>query len=345
MIAKLVAMIVLSVAPLIHTLEASHQISLTLVDVGDNVTFDCNISDKDFKFVYWYKQSLGYMVESVASVVVGQPKLSEKFKGSRFALRAEDSRYTLTISDVRKEDEATYLCQTGTTHSQEFIYATFLAVTDHKHQKSLYLEQHPDTELVQQEETVILQCSLLSKNKGKVSCRTKPSVFWFRAESQQFHPGIIYTQRNISGEDLERSCSYSLYVRDSSDAEIYYSAVVTCGSILFDERTNVKEGQEVNGLVIALGGLLTCCVIVVILLICYIKLQKKYEQSKGQIGGCSLEEDDKPAAVQSRNWDDEANYASVQTRTRRANEKRELPQECVYSDVRSHDHQNHLSSF
>ncbi|KAM4586764.1 uncharacterized protein V3H82_005561 isoform 2-T2 [Fundulus diaphanus] len=345
MIARLVAMIVLSVAPLTHTLEASHQISLTLVDVGDNVTFDCNTSDKELKFVYWYKQSLGYMVESVASVVVGQLKLSEKFKGSRFAVRVEGSRYTLTISDVRKEDEATYLCHTGTTYSQKFIFATFLAVTDHKNQKSLYLEQHPDTELVQQEETVILQCSLLSKNKGKVSCRTKPSVFWFRAESDQFHPGIIYTQRNISDEDLERSCSYSLSVRDSSDAGTYYSAVVTCGSILFDERTNVKEGQEVNGLVIALGGLLTCCVIVVILLIFYIKQQKKYERSKGQIGGYNLEEDDKPAAVQSRNWDDEANYASVQTRTRRANEKRELPQECVYSDVRSNDHQNHLSSY
>ncbi|XP_035983519.1 uncharacterized protein LOC105924314 [Fundulus heteroclitus] len=241
MIARLVAMIVISMAPLIHTLEASHQISLTLVDVGDNVTFDCNTSDlKDIKFVYWYKQSLGYMVESVASVVVGKTRVSEKFKGSRFAVRVEGSRYILTISDVRKEDEATYLCHTGTTYSQKFIYETFLAVTDHKHQKSLYLEQNPDTELVQQEETVIVQCSLLSKDKGKVICRTKPSVFWFRDESERFHPGIIYTQRNISDEDLERSCSYSLYVRDSSDAEIYYSALGTCESILLHEGTKVK---------------------------------------------------------------------------------------------------------
>ncbi|KAM4585853.1 uncharacterized protein V3H82_004841 isoform 1-T1 [Fundulus diaphanus] len=283
MIARLFAMIVLSVGPLIHTLEASHQIPLTLVDVGDNVTFHCNTSDKELKFVYWYKQSLGYMVESVASAVVGKPRLNEKFKGSRFAVELEGSCYTLTISDVRKEDEATYLCHTGTTYSQKFMYATFLAVTDHKHQKSLYLEQHPDTELVQPEETVILQCSLLSKNKGKVSCQTKPSVFWFRAESERFHPGIIYTQRNISDEDLERSCSYSLSVRDSSDAGTYYSAVVTCGSILLDEGTKVETKAELNPLALALGGLLALSVSVILLLLFNNKENNVRQHHKGRL--------------------------------------------------------------
>uniref|UniRef100_A0A3Q2CKT7 Ig-like domain-containing protein n=1 Tax=Cyprinodon variegatus TaxID=28743 RepID=A0A3Q2CKT7_CYPVA len=182
------------VQTLIHTLQPSRLIPLTVVYGGDNVTFDCNVSEKDLKFVYWYKQSLGYLVEKVAS----------------------GGHYDLTITNVTKEDEATYLCHAGTTYSQTFISGKFLAVNG---------------------ETVTLQCFIFSKNKERVECPTEPRMYWYRAESDRFHPGIIYTQGNISDKDLERSCSYSLSVRDSSDAGIYYSAVGTCGSILFGRGT------------------------------------------------------------------------------------------------------------
>uniref|UniRef100_A0A3B3XJT6 Ig-like domain-containing protein n=1 Tax=Poecilia mexicana TaxID=48701 RepID=A0A3B3XJT6_9TELE len=207
MIVRVAALILFfSTTALIHTVEASHLISLTLVDVGDNITFDCKASEKDLKFVNWYKQSLGYMVEIVGSVILGQPTISEKFKGSHFAITIKGSRYDLTIFNISKEDEATYLCHIGTTYSQKFISGTFLAVNDDKQQKSLYLKQHPNS----------------------------------RTESERFHPGIIYTQRNISDKDLDRSCSYSLSVRDSSDAGVYYSAVVACGSIVIGEGTKVE---------------------------------------------------------------------------------------------------------
>ncbi|XP_014901772.1 uncharacterized protein LOC106955859 [Poecilia latipinna] len=348
MIARLAAMIILSVASLIHTVEASHLISLTLVDIGDNITFDCNASEMDLKFVNWYKQSLGYMVEIVGSVILGQPTISEKFKGSHFAITIKGSRYDLTIFNISKEDEATYLCHIGTTYSQKFISGTFLAVNDDKQQKSLYLKQHPNSRLVHQGETVNLQCSLLSKNKEKSQCPTKPSMYWFRTKSERFHPGIIYTQRNISDKDLDRSCSYSLSVRDSSDAGVYYSAVVACGSIVIGEGTKVEMKQNVDSLVITLGGLLACCVIVIVLLIFYIKLKRNCGQTKGQNGASSLVvEDAKSKDVHIRNLDGEAievNYASVQTWVRRSNEKKKHPQECVYSTVKSDGHQNQLSS-
>uniref|UniRef100_A0A3B3YUN8 Ig-like domain-containing protein n=1 Tax=Poecilia mexicana TaxID=48701 RepID=A0A3B3YUN8_9TELE len=160
---------------LIHTVEASHLISLTLVDIGDNITFDCNASEKDLKFVNWYKQSLGYMVEIVGSVILGQPTISEKFKGSHFAITIKGSRYDLTIFNISKEDEATYLCHIGTTYSQKFISGTFLAVN---------------------------------------------------------------------------------------------------GKMMFS--------QNVDSLVITLGGLLACCVIVIVLLIFYIKLKRNCGQTKGE---------------------------------------------------------------
>ncbi|XP_008419156.2 uncharacterized protein LOC103471753 [Poecilia reticulata] len=340
-------MIILSVASLIHTVEDSHLISLTLVDIGDSITFDCSTSEKELKFLYWYKQSLGHMVEIVASVILGQQTISDKYKGSHF-VTIKGSRYDLTIINISKEDEATYFCHIGTTYSQKFISGTFLAVNDDKQQKSLYLKQHPKTELVQQGATVTLQCSLLSKSKEKSQCPTKPSMYWFRTESERFHPGIIYTQRNISDKDLDRSCSYSLSVRDSSDTGVYYSAVVACGSIVIGEGTKVEMiEQNVDSLVITLGGLLACCVIVIVLLIFYIKLKRNCGQTKGQNGGSSLVEDAKSKDVHTRNLDGEAieaNYASVQTWVRRSNGKKNHPQECVYSTVKSDAHQNRLSS-
>ncbi|XP_043982521.1 uncharacterized protein LOC122836748 [Gambusia affinis] len=347
MIARLAAMIVLSVALLFHTVEASHRISLTLVNIGDDITFDCNVSEKELKFVNWYKQSLGHMVEIVASVILHQTTIGEKFKGSHFAITPKGTSYDLTIFNISKEDEAAYFCHIGTTYAQKFISGTFLAVNDDKQRKSLYLKQHPKTELVQQGETVTLQCSLLSNNKEKSQCPTKPSMYWFRTESERFHPGIIYTQRNISDKDLARSCSYSLSVRDSSDAGIYYSAVVACGSIVIGEGTNVGIKQDVDSLVIILGGLLVCCAILIVLLIFYIKLKQKCGQGKGQNGGTRLVEDDKSEVVHTRNLDGEtieANYASVQTRVRRSNEKKNLLEQCVYSSVKSDGHQNQLSS-
>uniref|UniRef100_M4APU1 Ig-like domain-containing protein n=1 Tax=Xiphophorus maculatus TaxID=8083 RepID=M4APU1_XIPMA len=271
---------------------ASHLISLTLVDIGDNITFDCNVSEKELKYVNWYKQSLGHIVEIVASVILGQTTMTEKFKGSHFAITPEGSRYDLTIFNISKEDEATYFCHIGTTYSQKFISGTFLAVNGKMlFSKSLYLKQHPKTELVQQGETVTLQCSLLSKNKEKSQCPTKPSMYWFRTESERFHPGIIYTQRNISDKDLDRSCSYSLSVRDSSDAGIYYSAVVACGSIVIGEGTKVEMRKDSNPLVVGLGVLLAFCVSVIFLLIFNNKDKNICQHLKGRLaifGDCSI---------------------------------------------------------
>ena len=119
--------------------------------------------------------------------------------------------------------------------------------TDYNQQKCVHAKQSLKTESVQLRDSVTLQCPLLCKNKEKAEralCRAERSVHWFRAGSEGFDPGIIYTQRNISDEDMERSCSYSLSVRDSSDAGSYYCAVVTCGQILFSEGTKVEKSMS-----------------------------------------------------------------------------------------------------
>lgn len=108
--------------------DVSDPVALTVVNLGDKVTLNCNASEKDFAFFHWYKQPLGQMVQTVASQILGKETMSVKFKDSRFKATSKSSQYFLTITNVSKEDEATYLCHSGTTFSHKFINATFLVV-------------------------------------------------------------------------------------------------------------------------------------------------------------------------------------------------------------------------
>uniref|UniRef100_A0A3Q3AG05 Ig-like domain-containing protein n=1 Tax=Kryptolebias marmoratus TaxID=37003 RepID=A0A3Q3AG05_KRYMA len=275
MIAGLAALTLLSTLSTIQAAEVSDPIALTVVDLGGKVTLKCNVYEKDLKFFHWFKQPLGQMVETVASMILGRETTGEKFKGSRFRATTDGTQYFLTISNISKEDEATYLCLTGTTYSQKFINATYLVVNGKIIFFSSVLKL---SHLVQQGDLVTLMCSIPSKSKeNKVLCQAEHSVYWFRTKSEGFHPGIIHIQRNISNKDVERSCSYSLSVRDSYD-DGTYCAVVTCGAILFSEGTNMKT----NLLVVILGGLLACCLIVIVLLIFYIKQKTDCQHSKGR---------------------------------------------------------------
>ncbi|XP_074505776.1 immunoglobulin lambda-1 light chain-like [Sebastes fasciatus] len=240
MTGRLTALILLCTVYLIQTAELPHQISTTVVEVGGNVTLHCPFSETGGQSFCWYKQSLGYLAQTVFSVIVGRITPSEQFNNPRFTATKEDSQYVLTIRNVSKEDEATYFCLNGGTYSQSFANGIFLAVNDRNKQKFFYVKQSPKTESVQPGDSVTLQCSLLSKNKENADqCPGEQSVYWFRSGSGESHPGIIYAHSN---EDEERSCVYSLSktIHNSSDTGTYYCAVVTCGEILFGEGTKVE---------------------------------------------------------------------------------------------------------
>ena len=128
-----------------------------------------------------------------------------------------------------------------------FFNVVLLNHTDNNQQKSVYAKQSPETSSVQLGDALTLQCSLLSKNttENTDQCPGEHNVYWFRAGSRGFHPGVLYTHRNKSDERVERSCVYSLSktIQDSSDTGTYYCAVVTCGEILFGEGTKVDTSK------------------------------------------------------------------------------------------------------
>ncbi|XP_068588178.1 immunoglobulin kappa light chain-like [Cebidichthys violaceus] len=347
MIGGLSALILLCTVYLIQAAEVPHQLSLTLVELGGNVTLQCPVSGEDSTFFYWYKQPLGYMVQHVASVLVGRVTVSEEFNNLRFNVT---ERNALTIRNISKEDEATYFCLIGSRYSHSFVNGTFLVVKDRNQQRSFYVKQSPDTESVQPGDSVTLQCSLLSKNKeNRVQCPGEHSVYWFRSGSGESHPGLIY---NNSDEQEGRSCVYSLSKTiQTSDAGTYYCAVATCGEILFGEGTKVETRSELDPVVLVLGVLLACCVIVIVLLIFFRNQRKVCENCKGAERASYHLGHSRSPVDQSHDLDAEAkevNYAALDFSKRKVKrgkrKKRESPQECEYSVVRADYHnQQHPS--
>lgn len=99
---------------LLHAAEVPHLISLTTLELGGNATFHCPFSEKTDRFFHWYKPSLGKMVQTVATVVYKKIELISPFNHTRFHVHKSNDQCFLTIDHINKEDEATYVCQTGT---------------------------------------------------------------------------------------------------------------------------------------------------------------------------------------------------------------------------------------
>ncbi|XP_027863860.1 uncharacterized protein LOC114138673 isoform X2 [Xiphophorus couchianus] len=288
-------------ASLSQTDEISHQISLKLVDVGGNVSLHCPVTKTERKFFYWYKQPLGHMLQTVATGSLTEKKLDEQFNNSRFNLTAGDSQCSLTIKNISKEDEATYFCQSGTAYFQSFAAGMYLAVNDHDSRTLTHVRQTPETTSVQDGDTVNLHCSLLSKTSVNSSqCPAKNNVYWFRVGFGASHSSFIYTNQN-SCDAQQRSCDYRLSktIQNSSDAGMYYCAVVTCGKILFGEGTKVETRADTDP-------------------------SGRCKSSRNQ-------------ATDTGTRGDEANYVALNFSTKKTKgvkRRIESPPECVYSAVR-----------
>ncbi|XP_055368470.1 uncharacterized protein LOC129604742 isoform X2 [Betta splendens] len=234
------ASIILSRWTLIEPTEVPQHNSFAVAEVGGSFTLRCPVLDDNF--IYWHKQTLGNKGQTVATSVYGRLSLQGEFTGTRFNITKEDSQFLLTIRNVTKEDEATYICLSGTTYSLTLANNVFLAVKDPNKEKCVSVKQHPKTESVVPGNSVNLQCSLHSKTEeNKVQCPDEHSVYWFRAGAGESSRSLIYTQKHRT-EERETSCGYSLSrtIQNSSDAGTYYCAVVTCGRILFGDGTNVE---------------------------------------------------------------------------------------------------------
>ena len=100
---------------------------LKIAELGSTVTLDCKVLDEQnvHEEIFWYQQSLGYNPQMVASRLFGS-KIYPSFT-SRFTV-GEGSNFNLTISNVKKEDEANYLCNQGMQYLNTVNKGFFLTV-------------------------------------------------------------------------------------------------------------------------------------------------------------------------------------------------------------------------
>jgi len=119
-------LVFLYVSVLIQTQEDPQSLSLKTADLGDTVTLHCAVLSERGEKLYWYKQSLGYVPQLVASREYTYRKIYPPYE-SRVTL-GEGTDFSLTMSNVNKENEANYFFNQIMYLNQSWINGTFLSV-------------------------------------------------------------------------------------------------------------------------------------------------------------------------------------------------------------------------
>ncbi|RVE67556.1 hypothetical protein OJAV_G00103880 [Oryzias javanicus] len=288
MIRRLATFILLGAVSMVQTLELPEEIPLIEAELGDNVTFTCFSQDSDQALVYWYKYRYGYMIHTISMGSFGHFK--EQFADSRVnAMKKDDKHIILTITNVSKEDEATYFCQVGSSYNMEFVNGSHLAVKGPKNKpRSGFVKQSPNLELVLLGNTVNLQCSVPSKMNG---CAGERRVYWYKVGSKS-HADILHTS-SFSCDGPEGTCVYNLSktIQTFSDSGVYSCAVDSCGEILFGDGTRVKIKDAQCPHISIFGTLLACSVLLnVVLFLVRLRQKGTFTLCKSDVASSSLAE-------------------------------------------------------
>ncbi|KAG9274105.1 hypothetical protein AMEX_G10947, partial [Astyanax mexicanus] len=196
--------------------------------IGENVSIKCEqsfIKDNHQYSYAWYKQSYGKLPQIVVRLVNNNSNVryTRQFQ-QRFNTSLKGDQLVLNIQETVEEDSGTYFCARVKTDVSEFGSGTLLIFNG----KSS------------------LQCSVLM---ATLSCSGDHSVYWFRPDSGEPRPGIIFTHGDSSSPCTRssetvsptQSCFYKLPKNNLSlsDAGTYYCAVAACGEILFGNGTKL----------------------------------------------------------------------------------------------------------
>ncbi|CAL8307246.1 unnamed protein product [Arctogadus glacialis] len=339
MLARLFAMILLRVALQIETQEIPRWITVNTAELGDTVSLDCAALPDDSVRIYWYKQSLGYVPQTVAAKTYEKMTFNPPFH-LRFTVGSD---FNLTIRNVTKGDEANYFCQQGVLNS--WNKGTFLSVKDPNERRfvSQTVVQQSVSASAQLGDPVALQCSITSQRTDHSNqCQGEPSVYWFR--SGPSHPAAIYMNGNRSGEcqnssgppSAPQSCVYTLPKNnvDSSDSGTYYCALAACGEVVFGNGTTLDITElGKNDVTVVLGILLACCLVVIIILFLTRNKKQVCEHCKGtQSASYHVDHD---SVIQEQDGEtDSLNYAALKfsaRKTRGMKKNSARTEESVYS--------------
>uniref|UniRef100_A0A8C2EXL3 Ig-like domain-containing protein n=1 Tax=Cyprinus carpio TaxID=7962 RepID=A0A8C2EXL3_CYPCA len=249
---------------------------LKIVQAGDSVNFTCIFQRDTRPSMVWVKQKVGEKPLPIVKSYQGLPgEFKKDFdKLNRFFVAKDGSSFNLSITNTEESDTATYYC-VKYLYDFKFEEVSYLIVKGKQlnmqsdHQRAVIDKVHPE------DSAVALQCTVLTQ-----SCAGEHNVYWFRRESGESPPGIIFTQERRNAQ-CERSsdvnstahkCIYSLPKRNLSlsDAGIYYCAVAACGEILFGDarKPDMPVFQTPWSIIALVLGTLICLSVIVIIFLC-----------------------------------------------------------------------------
>ncbi|XP_054914586.1 immunoglobulin kappa light chain-like [Poeciliopsis prolifica] len=256
--------------------------SFSSAQVGDKVTFRCFYKGDDSAWVCWYKQSLGQKPKLISSFYNYRRTMTfyHEFQDSRrFQMDAENHTYSLTVSDLRVSDSATYYCAVNYAKVLTFAEGKTVSVRDSGSGSQASVAQ-PKYATVPSGGSVTLNCTIQTG-----SCGGEHTVYWFRT-SDGSTPGLVYGHR-AKNEQCEpnpyrqtHTCVYDLPVenQDASHAGTYYCAVASCGHIAFGNGTtlNFSLGEGNILFYLFVGSLFgSVATVLVVLLIIFVNTRKR----------------------------------------------------------------------
>uniref|UniRef100_A0A3B1JIY5 Ig-like domain-containing protein n=2 Tax=Astyanax mexicanus TaxID=7994 RepID=A0A3B1JIY5_ASTMX len=255
--------------------------------IGENVTIKCEesfIKDHQYSFA-WFKQSYGKLPQLVVRLVNNNLNVrhNRQFQ-QRFNATLKGDQLVLNIQETVEEDSGTYFCVRVKTDVTEFGSGTLLIFNEEKSQKGTVTE----LKVKSGKSAGSLQCSVLM---ATLSCSGDHSVYWFRPDSGEPRPGIIFTHGNSSSPCTRssetvsptQSCIYKLPKNNLSlsDAGTYYCAVAACGETTLEDCSSSKIKGDCTGqmiILIWLSIVRTAVVAVMLFIIAVIYSVKKIKK-------------------------------------------------------------------
>ncbi|KAG1959411.1 putative immune-type receptor 1d [Pimephales promelas] len=220
---------------------------LKIVQAGDSVNFTCFLPNNFRSSMVWVRQRVGEKPLPIVSSYNAFPAVFENGfdNNTRFFVTNDKRSFNLSITNTEESDTGTYYCVKYILRfyfgeGTDLIVKNGQLSVDSEHQRAETDPDHPE------ESAAALQCAVVTQ-----SCAGEHNVYWFRHQSGESPPGIIYTQdrrnaqceRRSDGNSTTHKCVYNLPKKNlsHSDTGIYYCAVAACGQILFGEGTKVDS--------------------------------------------------------------------------------------------------------
>ncbi|XP_024139834.2 uncharacterized protein LOC112153699 [Oryzias melastigma] len=256
------------------------------VPVGENVNLSCarkaNILYREN--IFWIRIVSGKKPEFLGATINFEFDYDIQPKPHHITVKQGNMSFVLNINGAEESDDGVYYCFKVKDLDLVFLTGTFLRVKGRGPNIAAVTERFL-SDGVYPGDPVTLECSVLSSSPNE-TCGEEQRVFWFKTESNESHPHVIYAHGNRSDECLrspeassEQKCVYS-FTKDfiSSDAGTYYCAVAACGEIFYGNGTTLTEFQmwnlqTANTVLLILLAILSASILFIIVLL--YKLKKK----------------------------------------------------------------------